>query len=162
MTRVQDSVELLRLLAEGGLEFALVGGFAAVVHGSSYVTQDVDVAIAFTEENLEVLLRLLAPHHPVLAQRPDLSLLDEPMAKLMQARGLYLDTELGRLDVLRTIAGLGEYEDLETVERELLGTRIRLLSLDALIASKQHLGRPKDHAVATELLAVRDRLAEEE
>lgn len=43
---------LLRLLAEGNVEFILVGGLAATAHGSARFTQDVDVVYRRTPENI--------------------------------------------------------------------------------------------------------------
>lgn len=40
---MQATTRLLELLAGGDVEFVVVGGYAAVLHGSSYVTQDLDV-----------------------------------------------------------------------------------------------------------------------
>jgi len=44
------------------------------------------------------------------------------------------------------------------IEVELLGRRIRAISLDDLIAAKEALGRDKDLLVAKELRAIRERL----
>jgi hypothetical protein len=33
---------VLQKLAEAGLEFVVIGGYAGVLHGSSYVTNDLD------------------------------------------------------------------------------------------------------------------------
>ena len=53
-----DYAALLRCLYDGGVEFILIGGVAAVAHGSSRLTQDVDVVYARTEAiaELEILL----------------------------------------------------------------------------------------------------------
>jgi len=33
----------LKLLADAGVRFVVVGGYAAMLHGSAYVTQDLDI-----------------------------------------------------------------------------------------------------------------------
>ena len=43
--------ELLRRLAEVGVEFVVIGGYAAVIHGSAYVTNDVDVCAVLSPDN---------------------------------------------------------------------------------------------------------------
>ena len=40
---MKDFSDLLRLFAAGGVEFHLVGGMAAVVHGSARVSEHLDV-----------------------------------------------------------------------------------------------------------------------
>jgi len=46
---------LLALLAANEVRFILIGGAAAIVHGSSRLTQDVDVVYDRSEENLRRL-----------------------------------------------------------------------------------------------------------
>lgn len=36
---------LLKRLLESKIEFVLIGGYAAVLHGSSQVTQDIDISL---------------------------------------------------------------------------------------------------------------------
>jgi len=43
---------MLATLTQGDVEFVLVGGYAAVTHGVSLVTQDVDICCRFSKENL--------------------------------------------------------------------------------------------------------------
>ena len=61
---MQDFERLVRNFVENSVEFVIVGGFAAVVHGSSLVTEDLDICIPFTEENANRLIKVLKPLHP--------------------------------------------------------------------------------------------------
>lgn len=47
-----DIPAILKLLSEHGVEFIVVGGVAATLHGSARFTQDVDVVYRRTPENL--------------------------------------------------------------------------------------------------------------
>lgn len=67
----QDNEGLLREMLAAGFEFAIVGGVAAVLHGATRMTVDLDVLAPFTEANLQRLLDALAPHDPRHATRPD-------------------------------------------------------------------------------------------
>ena len=63
---MQDLNLLLKTLLEHDLDFFIIGGFAAVVHGSSHVTKDLDISMLMTEENILQLreaLKDLNPHH---------------------------------------------------------------------------------------------------
>jgi hypothetical protein len=56
--------QLLQRLADAGLEFVRVGGFAAVTHGSFHLTRDADVCAVLTEENVARLRQALGDWHP--------------------------------------------------------------------------------------------------
>ena len=88
-------------------------------------------------------------------ERP--SFLDEPRPGV-PLNHLYLHTDLGTLDLLSSITGVGDFERVvrDAVEVELFGHRIRAISLDDLITAKEALGRDKDLIVAKELRAIRE------
>ena len=54
-----DPERLLAGLVEEGVQFILVGGYAALVHGASRPTQDVDVTPASSTANLTRLVQAL-------------------------------------------------------------------------------------------------------
>jgi predicted nucleotidyltransferase len=147
---------LVELLASADVEFVVVGGLAAVVHGSAYVTNDVDVCYGRSAANVERLCRVLSRVHPTLRGAPkDLPFrLDPPTV----AAGLNftLDTDLGALDLLGEMQGLGGYaeaaEHSEVVE--LFGRSVRVLTLEALIRAKRAAGRRKDLLLLPELEAL--------
>jgi len=58
------------VLAEAGVEHLVIGGVAAVAHGSATFTRDLDVLIPFEPENLARLLLALKPHAPRFALDP--------------------------------------------------------------------------------------------
>ena len=104
-----SEIELIRRLIETKVEFVVVGGFAAITHGATRLTQDLDVCASFSEENLERLLAALSgihPHFRAPARRP----LPQRAQELAGYRNLYLETDLGDLDLLGEISGLGPYE----------------------------------------------------
>ncbi|MEN9798123.1 MAG: hypothetical protein RL653_1819 [Pseudomonadota bacterium] len=53
--------ELLAVLLRGEVEFVVVGGVAAVAHGSSTMTKDIDVVAPLTAENCARILAALRP-----------------------------------------------------------------------------------------------------
>ena len=56
---------LLQRFTDAGFEFVVVGGYAGVLHGSSLVTNDLDVCAVLSPENVEKLRTVLADLHPV-------------------------------------------------------------------------------------------------
>lgn len=153
---MRDLSVLLRRISESGLDFVVVGGFAAVTHGSSFVTRDVDICAVLTAENIERLRSALAgwdPRHRLTPQR--LSFLTHP-SDATPVANLYLETQYGVIDILTPVLGVGDFERLkrEADEVEVDGVRYRVMSLADLIAAKEALGREKDLLTAKELRAI--------
>lgn len=154
-----STLALLRRLAAENVDFVLVGGMAAVAHGSASVTEDVDVCIRFDEPTLRALFRALEGTHPRQRMHPARPALgDDPLA-YVGYKNLYLVTDDGIVDFLSEIVAVGDYAAASAgaVTLDLGGFECRVLGLDQLIACKRALGRPKDLRVAVELDAVRVR-----
>lgn len=157
---MSDLQKLLLRLADASVEFVLVGGYAAMLHGSSMLTRDLDVCIALTPATIERLRMVLGDTHPWHRMTaPRISFLDEPRDGVALSN-LYLSTDLGTLDLLGSITGVGDYARVarDAVEVELFGRRLRAISLDDLIRAKEALGRDKDLITAKELRAIREKL----
>jgi hypothetical protein len=151
----QRTDRLLEVLLDGEVEFVVVGGVAAIAHGATTATRDLDVVVAMSPDNLDRLMAALAPFHPRHVTRRDLGVVRLSRAELTSFRLLLLETDLGRLDVLSEVDPIGGIGHLSAEKLELLeGRLVPVLSLDDLITAKQHLGRPKDHLVAAELRAI--------
>ena len=138
--------EILKRLAEHGVEYVVIGGVAASIHGSPMGTLDVDVCTTFAEKNLERLIAALRDLNPKLRMRPDKMRMPLEAGQLRGVRNLYLITDLGVLDLLGEVPGIGRFEDLggKTEVVHLPGLSCRVLDLDTLIKSKAFAGRPKD------------------
>jgi hypothetical protein len=147
---------LVRLLAESNVEFVVVGGVAAVVHGSAYVTYDLDICYARSANNVERLCRGLAAVHPTLRGAPkDLPFRLDP-ATVSAGLNFTLDTDLGALDLLGEVQPFGGYAQLrdQSDQAQLFGQSVTVLSLDALIRTKRSAGRGKDLLAIPELEAL--------
>jgi hypothetical protein len=59
-----DFEKLLTLLANNGVQFVIVGGLAITIHGSSYVTFDLDICYARDDDNLTRLVQALKAINP--------------------------------------------------------------------------------------------------
>jgi hypothetical protein len=146
---------LLRAL--DGVDYVVIGGIAAVAHGSPQVTQDLDIAYAGDEENLERLGKVLVGLGATLRGVTD----DVPFVPdgraLRQTRVLTLDTREGRLDILAEPDGSGGYARLRAgaITANVGGVEVRIAGLEDLIAMKNAAGRPKDRIYVEELEAIR-------
>ena len=141
----------------------MIGGFAAVAHGVTLLTQDVDVCCRLSADNLLRIQRALADLHPVHRmppQRPALALTSETAAEF---RNLYLETDWGQLDCLGEVSGVGTYEQAlqESTEIDLAAGPCRILSISALIRAKEAMGRPRDREAIVQLRAIRERTSGE-
>lgn len=148
-----DPAGLLKHLSDHRIEFVVVGGLAMIAQGSAYITRDLDICYQRGSGNLSALATALAPLHPYLrGAPPGLPFrLDAPT--LQSGLNFTLTTDLGDLDLLGEVAGVGAYEQVfaSSIERDMAGIKVRVLSLDGLIAAKKAAGRPKDRNHLLEL-----------
>jgi predicted nucleotidyltransferase len=154
---MSDLPSLLRRLTHASVDFVIVGGYAGIVHGCTYVTQDVDICCDFSPANLLALQRAVLDLHPVHRMTPGRKPLELTPENAGEFKNLYLDTDLGRLDCLSEIQGIGLYEYVkqasQSVEAE--GMQLRVLTIDALIAAKQAMNRPRDREAIHQLKTIR-------
>src|SRR5271154_1960328 len=108
---MQNLSELTCRLLASHVEFVLVGGFAAVAHGVTLVTRDVDICCRFTEINLMRIQGAFADLHPVHRSRTDMSLSLTP-GQCASLRNLYLKTDLGIVDCHGEILGVGDFDEV--------------------------------------------------
>ena len=146
-------------LAQAGVRFVVIGGIAGVAHGSTRRTDDLDVCYDPSADNVKRLAGLLNAWHA------HLRLPNEDGATLpfvIDARTfrdtpiLTLQTDLGNLDLLDRVAGVGDY-DAVTANSESVRVgpvEMRVLTLEALIAAKVATGRPRDREHLIELRAL--------
>jgi len=150
--------EILRGLHDAQVECVVVGGVAANLLGSPRITGDLDICYDPTPENRERLAPLLAGWHAYLrGVEPGLPFtMDARM--LRDCPVMTLVTDLGDLDVMDRVAGIGEYPAVRSASAEhcLQGIHLRVLTLDALIAAKRAAGRRKDREALLELEALRE------
>lgn len=155
---MQNLKTLLERLLKNQIDFVLVGGFASTVHGSTLVTQDLDICLAMTQEQIEKLRGALSDLHPVLRMNPNSqpSFLDHPKNP-QGVRNICLKTDLGILDVISELPPVGDFEVIKknSISLSLYGHICRVISLDDLIQIKQTMTRPKDQETLRQLLQIK-------
>lgn len=149
---------LLAALVDGEVDFIVIGGMAAVAHGSSHVTVDLDVVYERSEFNIRRLADALAPLNPYLRGAPPELPFCLDAATISAGLNFPLRTTAGDLDLMGEASGSGSYPNLvgETVERVVFGYRCRFVNLPTLIRLKRAAGRPKDLERIAELEALRE------
>jgi predicted nucleotidyltransferase len=154
--------EIIAALVVAGVRFVVVGGVAATIQGSARLTNDLDICYDTAPENVAALVRVLRGWHAYLREvEPGLPFVMDVRA-LRTTPLMTLTTDLGNIDILDLVPGVGTYADAllasepVTIDR----TEFRALTLPALIAAKKATGRAKDreHLIELEaLLAMRKR-----
>lgn len=151
-----DSIKLFQALEKEQVEFVILGGIAAIAHGSASLTFDLDVCYSRTDANLERVVRALAPLKPRLrVADPNLPFKFDGRT-LRNGLNFTFETDAGNFDLLGEVSGLGDYPSVyansETIE--LYGRSRRVLTLNALIRAKKAAGRQKDLNQLPELEAL--------
>ena len=146
------------MLADAQVRLVIVGGLAVTIHGSAYVTYDLDFCYARDAENLSRLTQALQPYNPRLRGAPASLPFRFDEETLKSGLNFTLTTDLGDLDLLGEVTGIGDYTAALATSTpvELFGHDFNVLTLEALIASKRAAGRPKDLLVLPELEALRE------
>lgn len=143
-----DFLALLRVLVEHKIDFVVVDGVCAVLHGAPMTTFDLDIVHSRSPENIERLLRALSSLNAYYRTHPDQRLL--PTFSLLASPGQLLMTRLGPLDLLGALAGGRSYDDLlpQTITLSVgESLSVRVLNLETLIQVKEETGQEKDMAV---------------
>jgi predicted nucleotidyltransferase len=156
-----DLAALIEALVDAGVEFIVIGGAAAVLHGAPTTTLDLDIVHRRTPGNLGRLQEILVELHAVVRDPAGRDL--QPTSKHLEAGGqLRLLTDLGPVDLLGTLHDGRGYDDL-LANTALVGDetlQIRVLDLATLIEIKAGAGRAKDRLLLPVLLALQDEISE--
>lgn len=161
-----DPLKTLEVLERHRVNFVVVGGMAAVMHGSDMSTFDLDVTPERRRENLERLsdaLRELGARIRIEGA-PEGVAFDFSAEFLAPLSVLNLTTVHGDLDLVMTPAGLGGYEDMTAGARrvEIDGVTIHVASLADVIASKEASNRVKDRLTLPGLRVLQRKITEGE
>ena len=126
---------LLQLLAEQNVELILIGGVAATIHGSTRLTNDLDIVYRRTPDNMARLVASLVSHHPYLRGAPP----NLPFHFNVETfpRGLNFTLPF-------------------SIKLEVFGISCYCLGLQRLIEVKRATGRPRDLEVIAELEALQE------
>lgn len=143
-----DPAPVLRSLHDHGVRYVVIGGFAAIFHGSAHLTQDLDITPERSTGNLEALsdaLRELDAR--VRSTRSEVLPFAHDGRSLGAVDVWNLQTAHGDLDISFVPTGTAGYGDLhrDAVRATVLGIEVEVASLADVVRSKEAADRPKDH-----------------
>lgn len=150
-----DLESLLDALADAGVEFIVVGGAAAVLHGAPVTTQDLDIVHRTDAQNTARLMTLLTALDARVRDLAGRDIRPDPAA--LQGSGqIRLTTRRGPLDLLCSLHDGRGYAELLPHTEELTdgSLRLRVLDLPTLIAIKSDSGRVRDQLILPLLIAL--------
>ncbi len=146
-------IAAVQALVDGGADFVIIGGWSAILHGSSSITNDLDICYSRNPDNLKRVVVALTPFHPRLRDLPQNLPFVWDQATLRNAAVLTLSTDLGAIDLLAEVTGLGGFEEVKANSAlvQAFDREVWTLNLPALIRAKRAAGRAKDMQVLPEL-----------
>ena len=153
--------EPLNLLGKYEVECVIIGGVASTLYGSTILTNDLDVCYARNTTNLEKLATALQSVNAKLRNAsPELPFLLDADT-LRQGLNFTFTTNVGSLDLLGEVRGVGFYQDVvaEAITYELFGYLFPVIELKKLITAKRSAGRAKDLIAVVELEALLEQQA---
>lgn len=143
-----DPARLLATLTAHQVAFVVIGGLAAIAHGSRRMTRDVDVVVQPEDANLRRLELALAElgARKLLDAGADAEIVRADVAMVALGATLHTRSPAGRLDIVGAPAGAATYPDLErrAVRARIGETEVMIAGLDDLIAMKRAAARPLD------------------
>jgi predicted nucleotidyltransferase len=154
-------LKVAELLKRHGVEFMVIGGQAATLHGSPLSTFDIDLCYAKTADNLKKLALALREIHPTLRGAPPDLPFRIDAESLALGSNFTFNTDFGPLDLLGWVEPFGTFETLAPRAKRInfASCMLLVISLDDLIRIKRHINRPKDQVAAEQLESLRDRIA---
>lgn len=159
-----DLPRLLEVLARHRVRYVLVGGLAAVYHGSPFPTEDADITPERSKTNLRRLSAALQElgARVRVAEVPDGVPFAHDATSLATLTTLNLVTDSGDLDLTFEPAGTSGYADLrrDAEDARLYGVVVQVASLADVVRSKQAANRPKDQRVLPTLRELLSRRGE--
>ena len=142
---------LLRAFEVEGLEYVLIGATAIGLHGIIRATEDVDLFVRATPDNLARLrqaLRQVYPGDSSIDEIRDADLLgDYPSVRYYPPTGDLF------LDVMTRLGVAASYDTVEAEIKEVEGIRVRVATPSALYRLKKGTARPLDRRDAAALAA---------
>jgi hypothetical protein len=143
----------VQALCGAGVDFVVIGGLAATLHGSARITYDLDICYSRASVNLRRLIEALAPFHPRPRGFPAGLPFVWDEGTLRNGTVFTLQTDIGAIDLLAEVAGLGSFDDVKqhSITVEAFGRQISTLDLPGLIQAKRAAGREKDLSALAEL-----------
>jgi hypothetical protein len=155
-----DARELFAALTRHDVEYVTIGGIAIQAHGGQRLTQDLDIVIAASTENVARVAQALNDLDARILGPDGRRSRSAPSAQLLASSDQWhLITAHGALDVLTLPAHLGSFAEMRARAHEVpLGELlVPIAHREDLLSMKLAAGRPQDLADAQLLESLDDK-----
>ena len=154
---------IFQILNTAGVRYVVVDGLATVLHGYARLTADVDLAVDLATEEATKMIQALVSR----GFRPQVPVLPEEFANPMVREVWFREKNMRAFSLvdptnpMRVVDLLLKpevpFEELLARSQEVMlnKTKIRIASIDDLIALKRHAGRPQDLTDIEQLETIR-------
>ena len=154
---------IFQTLNKAGARYVVVGGLATVLHGYARLTADVDLAVDLAPEEAERVIQALvtAGFRPQVPVNPEEFADQAVREKWLREKHMRAFSLVDQVNPMRVVDLLLKpeipFEELLARSQEVIlnRTKIRIASIDDLIALKRQAGRPQDLADIEQLQAIR-------
>jgi hypothetical protein len=148
-----EYTNILSRLSKEGIDYVVIGGVAAALHGSTYHTLDIDICFDFSPSNLLKLQKALRDIHPVHRMTPGRIPLQLTQDNCRDIKNLYLDTDLGQLDCIGFVQGIGDFKEVKknSQRMKMQDYFVQVLNATAVIEAKKSLNRDHDREAIRQL-----------
>ena len=130
-------LEIVSFLEDAAIPYMVIGGFANLVWGVPRTTQDVDITVRVSEENLPDFLRETGKGFSILPADPADFVKDTRVLPVRTSNGIRIDLILAGLPYEETALGRAR-------EVKVQGIAVRICSPEDLIIHKIISERPRD------------------
>jgi Nucleotidyl transferase AbiEii toxin, Type IV TA system len=152
-----NPVALVRALVEGGVDFVIIGGVAVILQAMPRFTKDLDICYSTAQDNLDALGSVLVTLDARLRGVPEAVPFVPDGRTLRQTQIMRLTTRRGDIDLLVAPDGAPSYKTLRRRAdiMDLRGHKVRIASIEDMLAMKRAAGRPQDVVDSESLEAAR-------
>ncbi len=138
-TRVDKFLSLLKALQAEKVDYVLIGGLAVVLHGSPRLTEDIDIFVRNTEQNINKLRKALSSIFN------DESIHEITTSELTQYAVIrYSAPDDILIDIIANLGERFSFEDIISEEIEVEGNIVRIATLESLYKLKANTYRAVD------------------
>jgi hypothetical protein len=141
MDLIDKFLQVIDQFEKENVEYVLIGGFAVVLHGFPRLTQDIDVFIRPTEENVK---RLQTALKNVFDDRSIDEITYDELARYPVIR--YGTPDGFNIDIIAQIGEAIQFDDIEYDVMEVEAHRLKIADEHSLIRMKENTMREIDQA----------------
>lgn len=149
---------MLRTLNEGEVEYIVVGGICARVHGLDHPINDLDIVYRRSYENCRRIADTLRPLHPYPRGLEPGQEVPWNTSVIRDGYSFLIQTDLCDLDLIAELSGGLTFQKIKnrTFAARAFGIPCRCLNLEDMIYHIDLSGRPKDRRLARRLAGLRE------